>query len=128
MAGALLAGFRRELGDGNTPVNVGGTAWKDGGVVDRLMVEPWLRWRGERPAILHVVARSAGKDSPVPLDRWVVVRTPKSGASFWSLGDIPAKIEEARAAAAPVLAGMGRGGLTAEGKSVDPGSGHPSSA
>jgi predicted acylesterase/phospholipase RssA len=76
--------------------------WRDGGAADRVMHAPWRDWRGERPAIVHVVDRSAGVDVPLP-EGATVIRTPRSGASFWSLGDVAEQAEEARQRAAAVL-------------------------
>jgi predicted acylesterase/phospholipase RssA len=83
----------------------GGAVYQDGGVVDRLMVGPWRAWRGERPAVAHVVDRTGGAALSTPLDGLTVVRTPRSGASFWSLGDVPAAVREAREIAVGVLGG-----------------------
>lgn len=88
------------------PVEHGGTRWRDGGVVDRLMVGPWRQWRGDRPALAHLVDRSAGRDVLDGLDGVPIVRTPRSGASFWSLGDVPAAVAVARERAEGVLAGV----------------------
>ena len=70
-------------------------AWRDGGAADRVMHAPWAAWRGERSALVHAVERSAGRDVPLP-EGVPVVRTPRSGASLWSLGDVRLKAEEAR--------------------------------
>lgn len=75
----------------------------DGGAVDRLMFGPWRNWRGERPVLAHLVERSAGRDPAELPER--VIRTPRSGASFWSLGDVPGQVAEARDRARAVLRG-----------------------
>ncbi|MFZ5477261.1 MAG: patatin-like phospholipase family protein [Myxococcota bacterium] len=85
------------------PVEHGGTRWRDGGVVDRLMVGPWRTWRGERRAIAHLVDRTGGTDGEAPPPGVPVIRTPRSGASFWSLGDVGAAVEVARARALATL-------------------------
>jgi predicted acylesterase/phospholipase RssA len=77
------------------PVQVDGVPYRDGGAVDRLALEPWAQLRGERPRVVHLVERSAGAETAVP-DGIAVVRTPRSGASFWSLGDFDAQVDEAR--------------------------------
>lgn len=77
-------------------------AWRDGGAADRVMHAPWVTWRGERPALIHAVERSAGRDVPLP-DGVAVIRTPRSGASLWRLGDVRAQAEEARQRAHIVL-------------------------
>lgn len=78
--------------------------WRDGGVVDRLMLDPWRAWRGERRALVHLVDRTGGKDPDGPIEPWCLVRTPRSGATFWSLGDVPAAVAQARACAEAALA------------------------
>lgn len=86
------------------PVEHGGASYRDGGVVDRLMVGPWRAWRPGRRAIAHLVDRTGGADVDTPLDGLVVVRTPRSGATFFSLGDVPAAVREARERAESALA------------------------
>jgi len=88
------------------PVELGGALYRDGGVVDRLMVAPWRAWRGDRPAIAHLVDRTGGKDADTPLTGLALIRTPRSGASFWSLGDVVAGAALARERADAVLAGL----------------------
>lgn len=86
------------------PVAHGDAHYRDGGVVDRLMVAPWRAWRPGRPGIAHLVDRTGGTDVDTPLDGLTVVRTPRSGATFWSLGDVPAAVREARVRAEQALA------------------------
>lgn len=88
------------------PIALDGALYRDGGVVDRLMLAPWRAWRGDRPAVAHLVDRTGGKDADAPLDGVTVIRTPRSGASFWSLGDVPAAAALARARAEAVLASL----------------------
>lgn len=85
------------------PVEHGGVRWRDGGVVDRLMLDPWRAWRAGRVAFVHLVDRSAGRDPDTSLAGCRLVRTPRSGASFWSLGDVSAGVADARARALAVL-------------------------
>lgn len=85
------------------PVVVNGERWRDGGVGDRLMVAPWREWRGERRAIAHVVDRMAGRDVEVGMEGLTVIRTPRSGATFFSLGDVPAAIALAKERALAAL-------------------------
>ncbi|HCP47453.1 MAG TPA: hypothetical protein DIU15_15535 [Deltaproteobacteria bacterium] len=87
------------------PVRIGGTWYRDGGVVDRIGLQVWRSYRGERNFVVHQVERSAGKDTPVPVDV-AVVRTPRSGASLWTLGDFQLQCDEARALTQPVLAAI----------------------
>lgn len=93
------------------PITAGGVAWQDGGVADRLMFAPWEAWRGRRRVLVHLVKRTGGVDSPVPLDGLPVVRTPRSGASFFSLGDVAGSIALARSLAEAVIAEHALGGL-----------------
>lgn len=78
---------------------------RDGGAVDRLGLAAHRTWRGAVPTVAHWVDRSAGKDVPVDLDdpQLTVVRTPRSGAMFWNLGDVEGQREEARQLAAAAL-------------------------
>lgn len=93
-----------------SPIDIDGVSYRDGGVADRLMFGPWVAWRGRRPVIAHVVDRSAGHDPNVDLEGVTVLRSPKSGANFFSLGDVAEGVAVSRRAAAGVLAGWGAGG------------------
>ncbi len=83
-----------------TPVIVDGIQLQDGGVVDRTGLDAWRVHRGQRPTVLHLVERSGGGTEPQgPMPAEVcVVRTPRSGARFWDLGDFLGQLEEARVA------------------------------
>lgn len=85
------------------PVRIDGQWYRDGGVVDRIGLESWRLFRGDRRTLVHQVERSAGKDSPLPVGV-PVVHTPRSGASLWSLGDFQAQCDEARSLTQVVLA------------------------
>ncbi len=87
------------------PVEIEGETYADGGFADRLMYAPWRAWRGERPVLAHLVDRSKGVDPTDDLSQVPVIRTPRSGASFWSLGDVHAQKEEARLRAVERLRG-----------------------
>jgi predicted acylesterase/phospholipase RssA len=91
------------------PIAHGGTLWRDGGVADRLMFAPWEAWRGRRRVLVHLVKRTGGVDSPVPLDGLPVIRTPRSGASFFSLGNVPEAVGVAERLAAEVIREFGLG-------------------
>ncbi len=78
------------------PVRVGDETFADGGFADRLMFGPWRAWRGERAVLAHLVDRSKGVDPTEDLSAIPLIRTPRSGASFLSLGDVRAQVEEAR--------------------------------
>lgn len=84
------------------PVVVGDAVLRDGGAVDRIAHAGWSRWRPDRRALAHLVDRSAGRDVPLP-EGVPVVRTPRSGARFWDLGDFDAQVEEARVLAHRVI-------------------------
>jgi len=81
------------------PVGVNGTRYRDGGAADRLGLEAWRAWRPGRRALAHQVARTAGVDVPADLEGVTLVQTPRSGASFFSLGDFAGQVGEARAIA-----------------------------
>ncbi len=88
------------------PVEVAGERLSDGGAVDRLGLEPWRQFRPACRPLVHLVDRSAGAAAPIPLgDAWVV-RSPRSGASLWSLGDLQAAFEVSRALALRTLEGV----------------------
>jgi len=88
------------------PVVLDGVACADGAFVDRTAHTAWEGHRGGVDTIVHLV-ESSGKTNPVgPLGERPVVRTPRSGAHLWSLGDFPGQLEEARVAAHAVLSGL----------------------
>ena len=86
-------------------VQCDGQRFVDGGVSDRVAVAAWRLWRPGRRAIVHVVERSRGRDVPFDARDCVVVRTPRTRASLWSLGDFKSHEREARATADEALAG-----------------------
>lgn len=86
------------------PIVVDGVPYRDGGAVDRLGLDAWRRWRPGESAVAHWVERTAGKDVDSDLNGVAVVKTPRSGAKLWSLGDFTAQRTEARALAAEQLA------------------------
>lgn len=71
------------------PVGVQGIPYQDGGVVDRTGLQEWRALRGSRSTLLHLVAATAEGLEPSEdlLQNVCVVRTPRSGARFWDLGD-----------------------------------------
>ena len=85
------------------PVVIDGVAYQDGGAVDRYGVQAWLKHRGEVQVVVHRVAASLGKEGEGDLDGLLVANTPRSGASFWDLGDVGAQIKEARVITAACL-------------------------
>lgn len=88
------------------PVQVEGTRYQDGGAADRLGLAGWRAWRPDRQALAHLVARTAGKDVPADLAGVAVVQTPRSGASFFSLGDFAGQVGQARVLAAQAIAAL----------------------
>ena len=77
------------------PVMIDGTPLCDGGTVDRIQLVGWKKLRGNREFLVHVVNRSHGAAIEAGLEGAVVVRTPRSGASFFGLGDFAGQLEEA---------------------------------
>ncbi len=95
------------------PIQVMGVGYQDGGVVDRTGLSSWESLRGERPTLLHLVQRSAKGVEPegqMP-QRVQIVRTARSGASLWNLGDFSGQMEQARRSTSDVL-GSWRPGRT----------------
>ena len=86
------------------PVTLGGRRLWDGGAVDRLGLDGWRGWRPGRQALVHWVEGTRGKEPATGLDGLEIVRTPPSGASFFSLGEFDAQVEQARALTAAALA------------------------
>lgn len=78
------------------PIVVGDAAYRDGGAADRLGLDAWRAWRPGRSAIAHQVRRTAGKDLPLDLHDVTLVQTPRSGASFLSLGDYAGQVVATR--------------------------------
>ncbi len=88
-----------------SPVVVDGTACADGGFTDRIGAAAWRAWRPGRAAVVHMVDRSGGTEADPGIDELVVVRTPRSFAKLWDLGDVRSRFEEARRLALAVLDG-----------------------
>lgn len=85
------------------PIELQGRRYRDGGYQDRLGLSAHERWRGPGRRIVHLVDRSMGAaEAPLP-EGSVLVRTPRSGASFLSLGPFSAQVEEARRLAEAAL-------------------------
>jgi len=78
------------------PVSLQGIKYADGGVVDRTGTGAWRVWRPDTDAIVHVVDRTRGREIAFGTSRITLVRTPRSHAKFWSLGDFRAQQLEAR--------------------------------
>ncbi len=87
------------------PVAIGDATYSDGGVVDRTALHAWREIRGVSRILLHLVERTAGAEQGQDemLDLVDVIRTRRSGASFWSLGDFAGQVREAEQSALTVL-------------------------
>ncbi len=85
------------------PIKVEDVPYRDGGAVDRLGVDAWRRWRPGKKAVAHWVERTAGKDVDSDLSGGTVIKTPRSGAKLWSLGDFPGQRVGERTLAAAQL-------------------------
>jgi len=79
-------------------------ACADGGAVDRVGLSTW-RARPQRSsrAVVHLVERSAGAVGSDDYSDVTVVRSGRSGAGFWSLGDVHSRVAETRATTLAVL-------------------------
>ncbi|MEZ4318397.1 MAG: patatin-like phospholipase family protein [Myxococcota bacterium] len=86
-------------------VEIDGQRFADGGVVDRLGLGAWRALRPHSEVVVHVVDRSSGGEE-ADLEGLRVIRSPRSGAQLWSLGDARARYERARAEATSVLRGL----------------------
>ena len=78
------------------PVVVDGEPYVDGGAADRTGLGQWRALRGSnssRRTLLHWVERSAGREVEEDLTGVMVVRSPRSKASLWSLGDVQFRYE-----------------------------------
>ena len=78
------------------PVRVDGVLYQDGGAVDRYGIVPWMAYRGGVKPVVHRVEASLGREGEGALEGLTVAHTPRSGASFWNLGDVQGQIDEAR--------------------------------
>ena len=81
------------------PVGVGGVDYVDGGAADRLGLRAWRQHRPAAQHWVHLVDRTAGAPVEDGLEGCTVVRSPRSGAQLWSLGDVATRFERARQAA-----------------------------
>ena len=76
-------------------VNVDGIRYQDGGVVDRLGLSSWRSLRPHAFLMAHQVQRTRGKDQNEVDPFSLCVHTPRSGASFFSLGPFLDQVDEA---------------------------------
>ena len=77
------------------PVKIDGVEYGDGGFVDRIGAQAWRQLRPDAQCVAHMVDRSNGAADEVGLDGVTVVRTPRSFASFWSMGPYAEQLAEA---------------------------------
>ena len=77
------------------PVKIDGVEYGDGGFVDRIGAQAWRQLRPDAQCVAHMVDRSNGAADEVGLEGVTVVRTPRSFASFWSMGPYAEQMVEA---------------------------------
>lgn len=79
------------------PMSFEGTLYRDGGFADRIGMNGWKRFRTDsnQPICAHIVDRSNGVANEEGLENVKVVRTPRSFASLFSMGDFHGQLEEA---------------------------------
>ena len=80
-----------------TPVQVGPRWFVDGGAVDRLALGAWRTHRPTATPLVHLIDRSAGAENEPDLSALQVVRSPRSRAHLWSLGDVQGAFAATRA-------------------------------
>lgn len=78
------------------PVAVEGRSYADGGAVDRTGLVPFRAMCADLPILMHWVERSHGAQDPEPAGDLRVVRSPRSGATFWNLGPVHERFVETR--------------------------------
>lgn len=88
-------------------VEIAGARYADGGAADRLGLGAHRSWRPNTHVLAHWVERTAGKDVEANLSGVTVVKTPRSGATFWNLGDVSGQTQEAHSLARAALAQAG---------------------
>ena len=77
------------------PEVIGGEAYRDGGFADRICAKAWREYRPDQKYTAHIVDRSNGVADEQGLEGVKVVRTPRSFASLFNMGDFCAQVEEA---------------------------------
>jgi predicted acylesterase/phospholipase RssA len=77
------------------PIVIEGVPYADGGFVDRIHAKAWKEIRPEGVYLAHIVDRSNGAADEVGLEDVNIIRTPRSYASFISMGDFQLHIQEA---------------------------------
>ena len=77
-------------------VLVEGTRYCDGGAADRIGAKEWKNMYSPQKSMVHLVERSRGANKEAGLEGSTVIRSPRSGASFFDFGDYQARIERTR--------------------------------
>lgn len=79
------------------PMPFEGTLYRDGGFADRIGMKGWKQYRADSAQSIcaHIVDRSNGVANEEGLDGVKVIRTPRSFASLFSMGDFNGQLEEA---------------------------------
>ena len=77
-------------------VTIGSRTYQDGGVADRTALCAWQAWRPDRDALLHLLDRTSGAAHTSIPHRVQVIRSPRSGAQLWNLGDTESRYQAAR--------------------------------
>ena len=85
------------------PHKVEGVLYRDGGFADRLMAEDWRAYRKGRETIVHIVDRSNGVADEKGIDGCTIIRTPRSFAKLWDIGDFESQRQEAKQLALQTL-------------------------
>ncbi len=81
-----------------TSVCIDGIRYCDGGAGDRIGAKGWKALRKPQKSMVHLVERSRGVNREEGLDGSFVVRSPRSGASFFDFKDYRSRIERTRLA------------------------------
>lgn len=88
------------------PVSVDEVLYSDGGAKDRLGLAQWRSAFPGAPTLVHLVERTAGAVDTSLTGADGVVLSPRSGASFLSLGDVASQITESAELTHNVLADL----------------------
>ncbi|MAA78704.1 MAG: hypothetical protein CL916_05550 [Deltaproteobacteria bacterium] len=79
-------------------IYIDGVRYCDGGAGDRIGAKGWKEIRNPQQSMVHLVERSRGAKKEEGLEGSIVVRSPRSGVSFFSFGEYQARIERTRLA------------------------------
>ena len=78
------------------PHEVDGNLYRDGGFADRLMAEDWRAYRNPKNTLIHIVDRSNGVAEERGTEGCLIIRTPRSFAKLWDIGDFQQQRQEAK--------------------------------